>query len=307
MRKIKIYLTVFVLIIKITIKGYGQGPDYNQLVYNWSAPQVSGKFPAILVIGGSEGGLGYGLKWAELLNAKGFGVMSLAYFGTDGLNSQLEEIPLEYFQKALDTLESFKGVDSGRIAIISVSKGTEAASLLSAENPEIRLLVLASPSHAVWQCINRVNYGSFRSSWTKNGKPLPFAAYDYSKGYYPVVNFYLGAIEKPLDPGVLIPIEKIHAKLIVLSGGEDMVWPSSAMAEKISERYLTGHKGQEIIFRDYPEAGHGFLLPYRSASEKAEILGKIKKNLNFLGGSAEAFEKAMDESLSLVLGELNTL
>jgi hypothetical protein len=59
---------------------------------------------AIIMLGGSEGGK----SWCrikrpiELLVQKGYSVLSLAYFKAPGLPNSLEEIPLEYFEKAFN-------------------------------------------------------------------------------------------------------------------------------------------------------------------------------------------------------------
>lgn len=297
--------TVLILLVISAAGVFCQESNRQKIVYDWYPPQGSTNFPAVLVIGGSEGGKNYGQQWAKILNSKGFGVMALAYFGVEGLPKQLEEIPLEYFQAAFDSVKTFQGVNANKLGVISMSKGTEAALLLAADNPALKLLVAASPSHAVWQGINRADYSSVKSSWLKNSKPYPFLKYDYSRGYFPVINFYLGALEKPVNQDAVIPVEKIKGTIILLSGGKDQVWPSSKMATEIKNR--RSDKNNTLIYKDFPNAGHGFLMPYQSEEEARRILNGIKPNLNFLGGNIEAFEEAMKESLLVVIAELSKL
>lgn len=304
MKNLKFALLIIFVFSNFFTKTFCQTGKYQKLVYEWSAPNGLKEFPTVLIIGGSEGGMNYGQKWMKLLNSQGFGVMALVYFGEGALNEQLEEIPLEYFQAAFDTLKTFKGVDVKKVSMISLSKGTEAAMLLAINNPDIKLLVAASPSNLVWQGINRANYKSVKSSWTLNKQNLPFVPYDYSKGYYPLINFYLSALEKPINKDAVIPVEKIKCKILVLSGGKDMIWPSTKMATEIKSRYLTSHTEAEIIYKDFPNAGHGFLLPFQTDIEKQKIIETIKNNIDFLGGSLDAFENAMTESLKLVINEL---
>lgn len=286
---------------------FAQSADNSRLVYKWYAPDQQGSFPALLIIGGSEGGLGSGEKWAQLLNEKGYGVMDLAYFGSPGLPSQLEEIPIEYFQKALDTLQSFRGVRKNALGIISVSKGTEAAFLLASQNKAIRLVIAASPSHVVWQSVNPANYNSNKSSWTQSGIPLPFLSYDYSRGYYPLINFYLGTLEKPYDDKAIIPVENSTAEIVLLSGGRDQFWPSTLMANSIVSRMHSKKNSSVIIHQDFKEAGHGFLIPYQNEDEKKKILTRMGKMIQHFGGTIEAFDEAMTESLQLVLKEIQLL
>ena len=280
----------------------------NTLVYNWFAPeQNQKKYPAVLVLGGSEGGLNYGEQWANVLVKEGFGVMALAYFGVEHLNKQLIDVPLEYFQAALDTLKSKQGVDTNNIIIISISKGTEPALLLASTNKSVKLVIAASPSHVVWQGIDRENFSSVSSSWSKENKPIPFVAFDYSKGYYPIINFYLGALEKPIADEAFIYIEKSSARLVLLSGGQDQIWPSSIMAKSIQNRLKSKKLDANVILYDFPTAGHGFLIPFDSAEEKAKVMNNISNNISFLGGDVTSFKEAMEKSFEYVLEELNKL
>jgi hypothetical protein len=288
----------------ISFETFSQNTLNKRLVYEWSAPDGQANFPVVLVLGGAEGGLTYAQKWAEVLTKKGFGVMALAYFGSEGLKKQLEEIPLEYFQRALDSLKTFQGVMMDKIAIISISKGTEAALLLASDNRSIRLVVAASPSHVVWQGINRADYSSIKSSWIKNGKPLPFVHYDYSKGYYPIINFYLGALDKPIDEQTIIPVENSNARIVLFSGGQDQIWPSSLMSEAIKKRLKLKNHDEQLLSYNYPNAGHGFLIPYQTSDEKKEILKGITEKISFVGGSIEAFDEAMIKSNETVINEL---
>jgi hypothetical protein len=114
----------------------------------------------------------------------------------------------------------------------------------------------------------------------------------------------LGALEKPIKPEVRIPIEKIKGTIVLLSGGKDQIWPSSIMAMEIKNTYS---KSNILIAKDFPEAGHGFLIPYQTEEERRKIVESMKSAMNFLGGSVEAFEEAMQESYRLVLAELEKL
>ena len=73
---------------------------------------------AIIMLGGSEGGkIWSGIRMrrpGELLVQRGYAVLSLAYFKDQGLPGTLEEIPLEYFEKALAWLSAQPGIWSGK-------------------------------------------------------------------------------------------------------------------------------------------------------------------------------------------------
>ncbi len=67
-------------------------------------PGGSGRYPGVLVVGGSEGGMP--VRQASWLATHGFAALALAYFRYQDLPARLEAIPLEYFQDALNWLSS---------------------------------------------------------------------------------------------------------------------------------------------------------------------------------------------------------
>jgi hypothetical protein len=72
---------------------------------------ISARAPGILFLGGSEGGLPFP-PLAELLAARGYPTLGVAYFREPGLPQTLENIPLEYFQRALVWLRAQPQVES---------------------------------------------------------------------------------------------------------------------------------------------------------------------------------------------------
>lgn len=64
-------------------------------------------------------------------------------------------------------------------------------------------------------------------------------------------------------PEALIPVERVPGPVLLVSAGQDKMWPSAAMARAMSERLnRLGHTfGHSVL--DYPEAGHalGLLTP----------------------------------------------
>jgi dienelactone hydrolase len=123
--------------------GYGE--------YFAPAPSANATLrPAVLMFGGSEGGLSPILqRAASLLAARGIPTLALAYFqGKCGTltavmpgqmlpasfpGSSLSDIPLEYFQEADVWLAAQPGVDPNKIFVSGTSRGSEAALLLAHE------------------------------------------------------------------------------------------------------------------------------------------------------------------------------
>jgi hypothetical protein len=84
-----------------------RGPEYifgDDMVADWFPPAADATrpLPAVIVLGGSDGGLSpYSSVIAALLASRGYAALSLAYFGIGALPPSLTEIPLEYFGTAI--------------------------------------------------------------------------------------------------------------------------------------------------------------------------------------------------------------
>jgi hypothetical protein len=97
----------------------------------------------VLVFGGSEGGLSFPLL-ASVLALHGHPTLALAYFNAPGLPQTLSRIPLEYFARAIRWLRDRPKVGGRRIAVIGVSRGSEAAQLLGVHYPSLVGAVVAT-------------------------------------------------------------------------------------------------------------------------------------------------------------------
>jgi hypothetical protein len=107
---------------------------------------------AIVLLGGSEGGLPDALS-VDVLAAEGYSVLALGYFKLPGLSQQLSRIPLEYFERALRWMDTQPEVDPRHIAILGVSRGSEAALLSGAYFPGLVSSVIAlDPSSVAIRC-----------------------------------------------------------------------------------------------------------------------------------------------------------
>ena len=129
--------------------------------------------PAVLVLGGSEGGLPGGLLPA-LLAANGYPALGVSYFAEPGLPQALSRIPLEYFARALRWLARQPGVDPARIAVLGISRGSEAAQLLGVYYPNLVHAVIASVPSNVANCSYPRCAGP---AWTLHGQPLPYTSH----------------------------------------------------------------------------------------------------------------------------------
>ena len=274
----------------------------NGLVATFHRPSTSGTHPGILVIGGAGGGLGSPSAVGSLLAERGYAALALAYFGLEHLPARLEEIPLEYFRSAIEWMRSQPSVEASKIAVVGTSKGGEAALLVSATYREIRAVVAYSPSHVVFQGINEAwsDASASKSSWTLDGKPVPFVPFrinnDYIERYGFYLGLYLGSLQdRQAVERAFIPVERINGPILLASGMNDAIWPSSMMCEQVVERLKQRHFA--FSFQHFPYDGAGHLLAGPSRLAPASTLGAGGMAI---GGTEAANAAARDDAWAKV-------
>lgn len=156
---------------------------HDGLVGTWYPPASCKRGAAVLALGGSEGGEGGGKRAAEMLAEHGYGVLALAYFRAPGLPQTLQNVPLEYFDRAIAWLTRQSLVDRKRIGLYGISIGGETALVVGARHPELKAIVAAVPSSVVWQGFDPTDYRSVASTYSLDGKGVPYLAYDTTHPY----------------------------------------------------------------------------------------------------------------------------
>lgn len=263
-------------------------------------PPVTHTAPALLVIGGSEGGHS-AAENAMLLASHGYAALALAYFGVGDLPESLAEIPIEYFIKGVDLLQRQPSVDRDRIGVVGTSKGAEAALLLASIDRRLKTVVVYTPSAFVWSCICRED----RSSWTYQGQPVDYIPTQDDPTYAPetgypvsfVVHYRYRYRNKPDSQSKVIPVEKIQGDVLLISGKDDLLFPSDEMASMIMDRLH--QKGFEYRSQhlSYENTGHRIRKSYMPwANSSATARGWL-----LLGGTDAGNARAQADSWPRVL------
>lgn len=263
-------------------------------------PEADGPHPVIIFISGSAGK--FNEPRAALLASKGVAVFSVAYFGIDPLPEELIEVPLEFFDLAVTYLKKQPLIDTDRLGIFGFSKGGELALLLASREPIIKAVVAYAPSSYVWQGLSKK--GELKSSWSYNGKPLPFVPMDVTPKMFSKLTsgkpiafreaYERGLHKYPKDAeAARILVEKIKAPVLITSGGDDAIWPADQFAKDIEERI--GRAGGNVIHFNDKFAGHLTTQAFLPAAQTME-------NLLFGGEadiSASVLAKAWPETILL--------
>jgi dienelactone hydrolase len=233
-------------------------------------PVSGGPFPGVIILGGSSGGL---YEWlAQAFASNGFAALTLAYFNYQDLPQELIEIPIEYFLKTVAWIKTQKSIKTDSLGVIGGSKGAELALLLGSICDDFRAVVAWVPSGYIWQGISQNM--RLASSWSRKGKGLPYITgvltpediAKYRKGEMDSVRqFYALGLEQA-DPlkieQATIPVEKIKAPILLVSGIDDQTWPSAEFSDAIMQRLEKYSHAYEHKHIRCEGAGHMVFLPY---------------------------------------------
>jgi dienelactone hydrolase len=218
-------------------------PDAAGFYGDYFAPIHPSGRPAVVVLGGSDGGL---TRTSSLIAAQlasdGHPALALAYFHEPGLPPNLVNVPFEYFETALTWLARQPGINRHRILTMGASRGSEAALLLGVHDPDLVAGVIAtSPSAVVNTDLPDVN----QPAWTLQGTPLPFVPFGEFKQ------------PNPTDvPDAVIPVEQIRGPILFVCGKDDHTWPSCDYVDAMTNRLAAGHKSSRPVVLRYAAGGH---------------------------------------------------
>ena len=252
------------------------------------------RVPGVLALGGSDGGIP--TYFQRLLANERCACLALAYHGTPKTQPALVEIPLERVERALRWLRVHPKVSTrdGRVAVIGASKGAELALVLAATFPDLVGPVVAyTPSSVVW---SGIDFGAaappMRSSWSKRGEPLAFVPIpggvpplqsERGLGFVPIYDRGLDGVQP--DDAAIIPIENATGPLLLISGGDDRMWPARRMCQMLTDRAQRLGRGHLVRHLHFADAGHALF----AVEPDTELKSPLPVDL---GGSEAAIARA---------------
>ena len=174
--------------------------------------------------------------------------------------------------------------------------------------PQIKAVVAYAPSSVIWGGRDQ-KIRKEQSSWSLHGKPLPFVPdrvslakkFELWKVPYESRPIFLlnlentSAVEK-----ATIPVERIKCPILLISGEDDKIWPSTLMSEMVMERLRQHGHPYHFQHLKYEGAGHNIGIPYGSttvtsirpaASGSAWALGGIARDNAF--ANSDSWPKAL--------------
>lgn len=246
----------------------------------FALPGGKTRHPALIVLGGSEGGSAAARRLAPLLASHGFAVLGLPYYSPAGwgpqgptppelpaLPASFADIELSRLEQARDWLARQPDVDASRIGLYGISKGAEFALAAASRMPWVKAVAAIVPSDVVWEGWGPAAPGADqRSSFAWRGKALPWAPYEgFMREFANATHGQPVVLRRPMEAGraahperaaaARIEVEKIAAPVLLVGGGDDQMWDSAGMARAIAARRAAAGLATTALI--YPEAGHG--------------------------------------------------
>lgn len=275
------------------------------------------KQPVVVILHGSEGGLGFADWFGPMLAARGYSVFGLHYFSPEasaapGVPTAFNLIPVEELQRVRTWLSRRPEADVSRFGIVGASKGGEFAVLLGSIYPWVDAVVAFMPSAYVGQGFK---FGSgeagMSSSWSRAGKPLPFVPetgqaevlrnYRIPGGEVrlaPVRKANMARASAALLAKAAIPVEHSHAAFLLAGGGDDQTGASGDSVRLLADRLRRFHYRRPVEVRIYPNAGH-LIVGTGWRPTTSHNAGPSQD-----GGNAEADARAQADSWSAMIGFL---
>lgn len=265
----------------------------NGLIGEFFYPAEGTKFPAVLCIGGSSGGVKTNI--APLLAESGFAALSLGYFGAPGLPAEFAELPLERFIQGIDWLLAQPMVHGPKVGVTGTSRGSEAALQTATLTAKVGGVVAYVPSGIRWMGVDG------RPSWTLNGAPLTYVQWpnDFRENNaIAKANRFNQILDKPSEwRAAEIAIEKAQCPILLFSGKDDQLWPSERMANMITNRLKQHNYSYPYRHIAYANAGHRIKVPGLNPSSYEPVSeDTVTHELLQLGGTYEGNKLASEKS-----------
>lgn len=214
---------------------------------------------AIVLIGGGQWGDYWGAQFAN----SGFIGLSIPYTRNEGLPELPEEIALEYFERAIKWLGDQPEVNPDKILVMGASRNAELALIVASVFPELISGVIAyAPSSVSWSnTVLPFNSDELKPSWKYKGADIPYVPMDKISGNnsnkIETLAYWESGLAKTENVAqAAIKVENINGPILLFSGKDDKVWPSSLMADMIAHRLKESNFKNAFQNIKYEKAGH---------------------------------------------------
>jgi pimeloyl-ACP methyl ester carboxylesterase len=152
----------------------------------------------------------------------------------------------------------------------------------------------------IWGGITATQADLPQAAWTYQGRPLAFIAFQdmtpdqqeqvgkilHTSPFSSLPLFQMMLENRAPVEKASIPVEKINGPVLLISGNDDRMWPSTMLADMVIERLKQAKHPYPDRHLAYKSAGHFIPLPNLPATVNT-MVDPISKTAIALGGDPE--------------------
>jgi uncharacterized protein len=190
--------------------------------------------PLVVAFGGGGGGNDWSRNYLkgkrDSLNKKGYAVLAIGYFRSDGTPKNLDRISLDAIRDSILSVAQHPKIDKSRIILMGGSRGGELALNLASRYPDFKGVIAMSASHVSFPALT---WSANTSSWTYKNQEVP----------------YVPAPLKTISPALKGDLYAAHSmmledkeavqkagSILLISGKNDEQWPATDMSDQMINR-----------------------------------------------------------------------
>ena len=266
----------------------------------------------VILIGGGP----WGDYWAQQFAHKEYVGLSLPYTRKEGLPELPEEIDLEYFENAINWLRKQPEVDPDKVIVMGASRNAELALVIASTFPKLVSGAIAyAPSSVSWSnTVLPYNSNDVKASWKYKGTDIPYIPMNKISGnnsnkIETTAYWKNGLTNTDQVKQAAIKVEKINGPILLFSGNDDKVWPSSLMADMIAERLKENNFQHSFQNIKYDNSGH--LISSNPEENSGFRTGKMNIGGKYyeyeFGGTIDGDKKAKQDAKIRVMEFMDEL
>jgi dienelactone hydrolase len=234
------------------------------LVGTWYEPAGEGPHPGVVSLHGSAGPGSHRVE--RLLATHGFATLALAYTGdAPVVPDRIREVSLTYVHDALEWFGSRPAVAAGPLGLFGVSRGAELALLVGARSNRVGAVVSYAGSGVPYD----TPMGD--TAWLDPaGDPVPHIegvgeperTDDGHVVTRPVLERGLEDADGATLDAATIRVEDIDGPVLLVSGGDDQVWPARRLSAIAADRLGEADRDAPHAHLTDDDVGHLISVPY---------------------------------------------
>ena len=222
--------------------------------------------PLIVAFGGGGGGNDWTRNYMkgkrDSLIEKGYSVLAIGYFKSNGTPKNLDRISLDAISDTIMNIAQNDKIDATKIALIGGSKGGELILNLASRFNHFNAVIAMSTSNVSFPAIT---WSANTSSWTYKNKevayvPAPLKTISPAlKGDLYTAHSMMLEDEQAVKRAE-IAVENINCPILIMSGKDDDQWPATEMSDRIMERLK---KNNFKYYKEHAILDGGHIEPLR--------------------------------------------